>query len=204
MARSSTVGLERDLTLEAWAALPEDEPGELVDGRMEVEEVPTRVHEAVVFWLLYRIGGWAQAHGARVYGSELKLAVAPRRGRKPDINLFFRGTPRSSGRATLQRHPPDLVVEVVSATPADARRDRIDKPDDYARAGVRYYWLVDPELRSFEVWERDDAARYARALAATAGTVSPPGLAGLELDLDDLWREVERELAEGEPEEGTP
>src|SRR5439155_15404402 len=29
-----------DLTLEQWAAMPEDEPGELVDGRLEEEEMP--------------------------------------------------------------------------------------------------------------------------------------------------------------------
>ncbi len=189
-----------ELTIEEWGDLPEDEPGELVDGQLEEEETSTRVHEAVVMWLAFELNAWARRSGARVYGSELKLVVAPRRGRKPDLNVFFAGSRRSPGGASLQRHPPDLVVEVVSPRPADARRDRVDKPDDYASAGVRYHWIVDPQLRSLEVLERGADGRYVRALGATAGHVAPPGLADLRLDLDALWAEVERELAEGEDE----
>lgn len=196
MARNTAARAD-ELTLEAWGDLPEDEPGELVDGRLEEEEMPTRVHEAVVMWLVYELLTWARPRGARVYGSELKLAVAPRRGRKPDINVFLAGTARSRGDAPLQRHPPDVVIEVVSPRPSDGRRDRVEKPEDYAYFGVRFYWIVDPHLRSLEVLERDERGRYVRALAASTGVVAPPGLDGLTLDLDALWAEVDAELASG-------
>lgn len=200
MARNTAARAD-ELTLEAWGDLPEDEPGELVDGRLEEEELPTRVHEAVVIWLIYELEGWARRHGASVFGSELKVVVAPRRGRKPDINVFFAGARRSPGRASLQRHPPNIVVEVVSPRPSDARRDRVDKPDDYAAAGVSYYWIVDPELRSLEVLERGPDGRYVRALAASAGTIAPPALDGLTLDLDAMWARADREIELGEDEQ---
>jgi len=184
----------RPWTLEAWGALPEERGGELVDGQLEEEEVPTRIHEAAVAWLVFELTAWARRHGARVYGSELKLRISDARGRKPDVSVYLVGTPRSDARAPVQSLPPDVVVEVVSATPADARRDRIIKPDDYAAAGVASYWIVDPELRSFEVWQRGDDGRYVRALSATAGEVAPPGLAGLLLDLDALWADLDGEL----------
>lgn len=197
MARSTAIGAPA-LTLEAWGELSEDEPGELVDGCLQEEEVPTRVHEAAVAWLLYALTRWGRPRGARTYGSELKLAVSPARGRKPDLNLFLAGTARSPGRAKLQRHPPDVVIEVISPSPADARRDRVEKPDDYAAFGVRFYWIVDPELRTIEILERGEDGRYVRALAASTATVTPPGLEGLALDLDALWAELDEELATGE------
>ena len=38
--------------------------------------------------------------------------------------------------------PPDLVVEILS--PSSIRRDRYEKQDQYARFGVKEYWIVDP------------------------------------------------------------
>lgn len=185
---------DRAWTLESWGALPEDQPGELVDGRLQEEEVPTRIHEAALMWLLFALRAWGRPRGAKVYGSELKLAITDRRGRKPDGSVFLKGTPRSDARAPVQLLPPDVAIEIVSASPRDARRDRIEKPDDYAHAGVRFYWIVDPELRSFEVWERGADGRHTRALSATGGRVEPPGLDELVLDLDDLWSELDEEL----------
>lgn len=43
---------------------------------------------------------------------------------------------------------PDWVCEVLS--PATAARDRVAKRALYARGGVAYYWLIDPESRVLE------------------------------------------------------
>lgn len=71
---------------------------------------------------------------------------------------------------------------------------------EYAAAGIRYYWLLDPALGSLEVFELDVSGRHARALAATAGRIeSVPGCEGLVLDVDALWAELAR-LAEDDDE----
>jgi Uma2 family endonuclease len=185
---------DRTLDIERWGQLAEDEPGELVRGHLEEEEMPTRVHEAVVAWLLFELTRWARARGAKVYPSELKLAIDADEGRKPDISVYLAGTPRSPATEPVQLLPPDVAVEVISSRPSDARRDRIDKSDAYARANVRFYWIVDPQLRGFEIYELGTDGRYVRADAATVGTLRPRALADLELDLDALWAEVDAEL----------
>jgi hypothetical protein len=63
---------------------------------------------------------------------------------------------------------------------------------------VRWYWIVDPDLRSLEVFELDEGGRYVRALGVSSGTVRPPGCES-DLDLTALWAETDR-LGPEEPE----
>lgn len=188
--------MESAISLEEWASLPEEVSGELIDGALTEEESPSYVHEFVIAWLLHALMEWVLPRGGFAGGSEAKFAVAAGRGRKPDLSVYFPGR-RPSATARLISTPPDIMVEVVTATPADARRDRVDKLRDYARFGVRYYWLVDPELRTFEVLELGADGRYVHAIAEEVGVVFPPGCDGLAIDLSALWAEVDRLLAGG-------
>jgi hypothetical protein len=66
---------------------------------------------------------------------------------------------------------------------------------DFSAIGVRWYWLVDPELRTFGVLELGADGRYAHAAAATEGVLpNEPGCEGLRIDVGGLWAEID-ELA---------
>lgn len=186
----------RRLSLAEWERLPEDDTGELVRGVVEEEEMPSYVHEAAVVWLMGTLLPWCRANEARVVGSGLKYALGSDTGRMPDLSVFLRGAARPPAHGAA-RTPPSIAVEVVSSTPADARRDRIIKLSEYAAFGVAWYWLVDPELRSVEILELDEHGKYVHVVSATEGTVSVPGCPGLLLDVDALWRELEQAVAEG-------
>jgi Uma2 family endonuclease len=178
------------MTVEEWAELPEDTPGELVNGWLVQGEMPDFVHEALVAELIEVLRAWARTRDGRAYGSEGKLRIGPRQGRKPDVWLYLDGRrPEPYGAASVA---PDAVIEVLSRRARDGRRDRIEKPDDYAAVGVRYYWLVDPKLRALEIYELGADNRYVRALAAAQGRLEQiPGCQGLTLDLDALWAEID-------------
>ncbi len=180
------------MTLEEWAALDEDEPGELVDGLLEEEEAPTFLHEAVVARELLRtLGSWAAPRGGWVFGSEAKYAVRPRRGRKPDVSVYLPGAKLPAAGEGVGRTPPSIVVEVISARPRDARRDRVDKVADYQAFGVTLYWIVEPRVRTLEVLDLS-AERPVLVLSAATGQHDAPGCEGLRLDLDALWAEIDR------------
>jgi Uma2 family endonuclease len=190
VVRAPAEGLQfKPLTLEQWAAMDEDEPGELVDEHLVEEEVPTILHEAVVSWLIEVLRRWARPRGGWVFGSEYKLAVSARRGRKADVCMYASGV-SLRGREALCRTPPTVIVEVISQQPRDVRRDRMEKASEYAQFGVRWYWLVDPNAQLFEIWELGATDQYVQVNAAYTGKVIVSGLDGLELDLDALWAEV--------------
>lgn len=179
------------MTLEVWAGLSEDEPGEIVDDQLVEEEEVGALHDAVTAWFVWVLKTWLATRTGIVLVSDTRYGVAPRRGRKPDVSAYFAGRrPEPFGLVTT---PPDLMIEVVSPTPGDARRDRVDKTNEYAAFGVKLYWIVDPSLRSLEIFELGQDGRYVKALGASGGRIdSVPGCPGLVLDLDGLWRELDQ------------
>ena len=179
------------MTFEEWVAMDEDEPGELVDGRLEEEEVPDPIHEIIVTWLAHVLRTWLGRNGI-VLGSGVKYAIRSNRGRKPDLAVYLHPDTRRPPARGLVRVPPDIAVEIVSASPRDERRDRIEKMDEYAAFGVTWYWIIDPGLQSLEIFELT-AGRYARAARVTEGRLDEvPGCSGLQLDLDEIWTEIAR------------
>ena len=175
-----------------WAQLPDDERGEWVDGQLVEEEMPNHNHELVLGLLVHALISWAKRRGGFVFGSEAKYRVTSKRGRKPDIAVFLAKTrkPPLTGISTV---PPTIAIEIISPSPRDVLRDRVHKLVEYAEFGVRYYWLVDPQLRSLEIFELSAEKRFVHVLAGTDGIVRRvPGCPGLELDLDDIWSELDR------------
>jgi Uma2 family endonuclease len=184
------------MTVEDWLRLPEDEPGELAEGVLLEEEVPDAIHELAVAWLVRVLGIWLGSRGF-VFGSELKTLTKPRSGRKPDVSVFLAGRRPPPRRGPI-REPADILIEVISASPRDERRDRIEKMAEYAAFGVKYYWLVDPALGSFEVFELDAAGNYVKRIGVTSGRLDQiPGCSELSIDIDALWTELGR-LSEDE------
>jgi Uma2 family endonuclease len=183
------------MSLREWGALPEDVTGELVDGCLVEEEVPDPVHGLAVTWLIAVFRSWLGAGQGFVFDAEVKYALSGRRGRKPDVSVFLpnRAAPPRRGLIDVA---PDIMVEVVSASPRDERRDRVEKMDEYAGFGVPFYWLLDPALGSLEIFElrRDvSPATYLRVLARVDGVITDvPGCQGLVVDLDALWTELRR------------
>jgi Uma2 family endonuclease len=68
---------------------------------------------------------------------------------------------------------PDLVIEIVS--PTSARYDRVVKFNKYRQAGVREYWIVDPEERVVFAYVLKDGAYVASIYEESAPVTVLPG-----------------------------
>lgn len=184
-------GTRRKLTLTEWVNLDGEVSGELVGGLLTEEEVADWAHESAVLFFGEVLRAWARAHGGFVGGSAVKYALSENLGRKPDLSIFLKGREAPPHSGVVWR-APDVMIEVISSSASDVRRDRIEKMDEYAMFGVRWYWLIDPNARMFEIFERDEQRSYARRIGVVSGTVtSVPGLPALAIDLDALWAELD-------------
>ena len=69
--------------------LEEDDPRELLDGRLVEIEVPTLSHERIVAQLIFALEGWIRAgNGGLVIGSGYKIRIDEQRGAMPDVQFY--------------------------------------------------------------------------------------------------------------------
>lgn len=149
--------------------LGEDEPVELLRGRMVLMSPQGSGHASTITRIAARLRDAWPEHLVR---EEKPLQVDEHGLPEPDIAVV-----RGDEHAFDARHPRGdesrLVVE-VAWTSQDADRD---KAQDYARAGVPLYWLVDLASRRIEIFEGPlrDEGRYARvSLLGEAESITLP------------------------------
>jgi Uma2 family endonuclease len=181
------------MSLEEWANLPEDVPGELVEGRLVEDEVADPVHERVVTWLAGVIDPWVDALGGFTLGSGAKFGLRVTCGRMCDLSVFLPGSAYPKPRGAIDA-PADIMIEVIAPGSRNRRRDRVEKMKEYEAFGARFYWLIDPSPKklTFESLALDAAKHYACVVKASQGVLNVPGCPGLILDLDALWARVKR------------
>ena len=83
---------------------------------------------------------------------------------------------------------PDFCLEIVSES--TRRKDYIKKLQKYVDAGVREYWILDPERRMLATYDwRDDFTAHMQPLQGMAGLA----IYGEELriDLDEVARLIQ-------------
>ncbi len=80
---------------------------------------------------------------------------------------------------------PDWVCEVIS--PSTGRLDRVEKLPVYARNGVAFAWIVDPEQRTLEVLRLEDGRWTVAGLYGGDQTVAAEPFEAVQIDLKSLW-----------------
>ena len=113
--------------------------------------------------------------------------------RKPDIGVILHSNMVSWGRID-QRHFAgvcDMVVEALSdSTQAEAERDTEEKKRDYALAGVKEYYILDPsgdDLHFYRLAPQE--RRYEEIQPDKEEVVRSETLPGFQFRRQDLWRQ---------------
>lgn len=138
----------RHMTLDAFKALPEtNQPHELIHGELIVSPAPKPHHQRLVLRIVNAVQD-SMSEG-EVFVSPLDVYIDGH-ALQPDVVWIAPNSQCVIGADGYHEGPPDLVVEIVS--PTSRRRDRADKYDIYEQAGVREYWIVEPESQFIEVY----------------------------------------------------
>ena len=172
--------------------LGEDPPGtrlELVDGEIIVSPSPVPEHSNVIFQLGYILLNHIKERDLGELFGDVDTILDEYNVRRPDIIYFSHDRAHLVGDKAMEG-PPDLAVEVVS--PGSVVVDREQKFDEYRKAGVLNYWIVDPAKRSIDGFTLKGRRFVATGHAEGDQSIALPPFPDLKIKLSDLWRKRRR------------
>lgn len=171
------------LSADEFFALPDDgNKYELIDGVLVMSPSPTPRHQLVAKVILRQLDEYVEQRelGLVLYETDVRLPTPPGSRdlvyRPEIVYLAADRVSRIRGRIEIA---PDLIVEVVS--PDSRGLDTRTKRDDYERAAVREYWLIDPDAERFTFYRLQDG-RFVEAAFSTTAYASEV-IHGFSLDL---------------------
>ena len=161
---------EKIYTIEDIYALPEGTRAELIDGQIYYMAPPSRIHQRLLFELSRIIADYITKNNGSCEVDIAPFAVFLHDDDKnyvePDISVICDRN-KLNDRGCVGA--PDWIIEVVS--PGSRRMDYFTKLFKYRTAGVREYWIVDPDKNRILVYnfESEDTGDYSFADSAQSG-----------------------------------
>lgn len=158
--------------------LPEDIRAELIDGQIYYQAAPSRAHQEVLSFLHVEIANYIRAKSGSCKIYPAPFAVKLQKDKKnivePDISVIC-----DRNKLTDQgcMGAPDWIIEIIS--PSNSSHDYIRKLNLYADAGVREYWIVNPQKKTIFVYHLEETK-----FEATAYTFQDKIKVNI---FDDLW-----------------
>ncbi len=157
----SALAQEKNYTIDDIYALPDGERAELIDGQIYYMAPPGRKHQDIAGELFGIIREYIKSKNGPCRPYIAPFAVFLNRNDtnyvEPDISVIC--TPdKLNDKGCVGA--PDWIIEVVS--PGSRRMDYFTKLFKYRTAGVREYWIVDPDKKRITVYdfESEDTKDY--------------------------------------------
>ncbi len=172
MAQSATA-----VTIEEYLRTDYHPDVEYIDGELKEKSMVGLPHGEVQAIL----SAWFRAHrkewNIRV-AVETRTQVEKERVRLPDLVVVSQ---QERSKGTLQI-PPLIAIEVLS--PTDTYADLKSRAADLRGMGTENVWLIDPELRTAEIW---NGMAWEPHPAKILQALNSP----MHIDLDWVWAELD-------------
>ena len=128
----------------------DDERFEIIDGVIYMMSPPSRVHQEICGEIYRQLANFVRGKPCKAYiapfGVRLHAAARKDTVVEPDIVVVC---DKSKLDDKGCNGAPDMVVEILS--PSTAGKDRVIKFNKYLQAGVREYWIIDPDSKTLGV-----------------------------------------------------
>ncbi len=144
-----------EFTLEDYYAIPDERRVELIEGVIYDMSAPTAVHQIIAGAIHTDLNNYIRKNKGRcipmISPVDVQIKCDNMNMVQPDVFVLC---DRSKLKKKNIYGAPDFVVEILSLS--TRRKDNFVKLTLYAEAGVREYWLVDPNKKYILVYDLQD------------------------------------------------
>lgn len=162
--------IEDSYTIEDIYALPDGERAELIDGKLYSMAPPSTRHQRLLNFISTEINFYIRKNNGGCEVFPAPFAVFLNENNKnyvePDISVIC-DAKKLNDKGCVGA--PDWIIEIVS--PGSRQMDYFKKLFKYRTAGVREYWVVDPDRNMITVYnfEHDTMKEYSFGEEVPAG-----------------------------------
>ena len=167
-----------------YESLDEDTKAELIHGEVILMSPVSILHSRLQRFFFRVLDEFIEEHNlGELFVDQTEMRLGDNRY-VPDAS-FVAYEHLDRVKATRIEGPVDLVVEITS--PETAGRDWGVKMQDYEKAGVREYWLINPMVEQINVYVLGGAGKYVALLPDEKGVYHSAVLPGLIVSPQWLW-----------------
>ena len=173
-------------TIKDYKLLPEGAPYQLIEGELVMTPSPTIFHQIISANLFKAIVKFMDEKktGIVLY-SPIDVYLGDENALQPDI-VFISKQRRDLIKDDGIHGAPDMVIEILS--PSTAYYDIKKKYKIYEKFGVKEYWIVDPEMKSVELFTLTEQGKFLLSADFTnQGTIKSVILGGFEITLEEIF-----------------
>jgi Uma2 family endonuclease len=160
---------------------------EIIDGEAYMMAPPSRFHQDISMALSTKINNYLEGKPCKVYAAPFAVRLNPAEDQsddtvlEPDIVVVCDPSKLDDRGCN---GAPDLIIEILS--PSNARHDRITKFQLYREAGVREYWIADPEEKVLTAYVLKNG-EYVASFYEDKDTAPVTVLPGCKIDLSAVF-----------------
>jgi Uma2 family endonuclease len=163
---------------------------ELFNGEAFMMASPSVAHQAILGELLTDFNIFLRGKPCQVFAAPLDVRLFPKEDNsddtvvQPDLLVVCDKGKISKGSIN---GPPDLVIEIMS--PSNSHRELFLKFQYYLEAGVREYWMIEPEEKRVQVHIYENGHYLSTGYKENA-IIAVSILPGLNIALESLWAKI--------------
>lgn len=145
---------------------PEGERVEIIDGVPYLQAAPSTIHQEILMEVSRQIANHLSGQSCKIYPAPFCVRLTKddkspnediTKVVEPDITIVC--DPSKVDEKGC-KGVPDMIVEIIS--PSSIKTDRIIKFNLYEKAGVKEYWIVEPDGKLVSVFLLQKTGRYGR------------------------------------------